>query len=189
MVNFSQEIKDAVAVMRRGGIILYPTDTVWGLGCDATDSEAVKKIFALKKRSDAKAMIVLVDSEAMLERWVDGIPEVAYELIEAAVRPTTIVFDGARGLAPELLSSDGSIAVRITHEPFSAALGRALGHPLVSTSANISGSPTPRFFDEISGEVKDGVDYIPAYRRNDRKPAQPSSIIKLTASGVVSIIR
>ncbi len=189
MVNFNLDVKDAVAVMRRGGIILYPTDTVWGLGCDATDSEAVKKIFSLKQRSDSKAMIILVDSEAMLERWVEGIPQVAYELIEAAVSPTTIIYDGARGLAPELLSADGSIAVRITREPFSAALCRTLGHPVVSTSANISGSPTPRFFNEIVTEIKERVDFIPGYRRDDTRPARPSSIIKLTESGVITIIR
>lgn len=188
--RFSKEDFDrALDTLRRGGIILYPTDTVWGIGCDATDSAAVKRIYELKKRTDSKAMIVLVDSEALLERYVDEVPEVAYQLIEAAVRPTTIVYDKGTGLAPELLASDGSVGVRLTREAFTSALCRRLRHPIVSTSANISGAPAARFFNEIAPEIVEGVDYAVEFRRDDRRKAQPSSVIKLTGSGVVTVIR
>lgn len=183
------EIKHCVDVMRNGGIILYPTDTVWGIGCDATNSEAVKKIYRLKQRSDSKSMIVLVDSPTMLERYVDEIPDIAWELLDAIVDPTTIVFDHGIGLAPELLAGDGSIGVRMTQELFSSALCRALRKPVVSTSANISGQPTARFFHEISEEILNGVDYVANYRRNDTTPHKPSSVIKLSSSGEVKILR
>lgn len=183
------DFDSALDTLRRGGIILYPTDTVWGIGCDATDSEAVKRIYELKRRADSKAMIVLVDSEAMLERHVEEVPDVAFQLIEASVRPTTIVYDKGMNLAPELLAADGSIGVRVTAEPFSAALCRRLRHPIVSTSANISGTPAARFFGDIAPEILEGVDYAVQFRRDDRRPARPSCVIKLTASGVVTILR
>ena len=187
--DFSSEINACIDVMKKGGIILYPTDTVWGIGCDATNSEAVKKIYELKRRVDTKAMIVLADSAAMLERHVEDVPDVAWELIEAAVKPLTIVFDRGIGLAPELLGPDGSIGVRITHEAFSAALCRRLRRPVVSTSANISGMKAARFFSEISDEIKQGVDYIADYRRDDCNGSKPSSVIKLSNSGIVQILR
>lgn len=187
--EFQSDLAQALEVMRKGGIILYPTDTVWGIGCDATNSEAVMRIYNLKRRTDSKAMIVLVDSPAMLERHVDEMPEVAWQLIDVAVNPTTIVYDRGTGLAPELLAPDGSVGIRVTAEKFSSMLCRGLRRPLVSTSANISGSPTPQSFDEIDDEIIRGVDYVVGYRRDDNTPRRPSSVIKLSNSGEVKILR
>lgn len=184
-----EEIKRACEVLRRGGVILYPTDTVWGIGCDATNSEAVKRIYEIKKRADHKAMIVLVDSVATLERWTEDVPEVAFELLEAVVDPTTLVLDHGRGLAPELLGPGGSIGMRITEEAFSNGLCKALRHPLVSTSANISGKPSAATFPEIDSEILNAVDYIVDYRRDDLTPHKPSSVIALSSSGEVKILR
>lgn len=179
----------AVSIMRKGGIILYPTDTVWGIGCDATNADAVRRIYELKRRVDHKAMIVLADSPEMLERHVVEIPEVALQLIDVAIRPTTIIYDQGCGLAHNLLGIDGSIGIRVTSERFSAALCRKLRRPVVSTSANISGQPSPKFFREISSEIINGVDYVATYRRDDIEPHAPSCIIKLSNSGEVKIIR
>ena len=187
--NINNEISRCVEVMRKGGIILYPTDTIWGIGCDATNSDAVRRIYELKQRADHKAMIVLVNSEAMLDRYVDGIPDVAWELIEATVSPTTIVFDHGTGVAPELLGPDGSIGVRLTREKFSAMLCQQLKHPVVSTSANISGEKSAGNFHEVSQAIIDGVDYVADFRREERQPHTPSSVIRLTETGVVKILR
>lgn len=187
--EINSEIAACVDVIKRGGIILYPTDTVWGIGCDATNSEAVKRIYNLKRRVDSKAMIVLVDGEAMLERHVDTVPDVAWELLDAAVNPLTVVFDRGAGLAPELLAADGSIGIRITHEKFSSELCRKLRRPVVSTSANISGMKSARFFNEIANEIIAGVDYVAKYRQTDNEPHKPSSVIKLTNSGIITILR
>lgn len=184
-----QEINRCVEVMRRGGIILYPTDTVWGIGCDARSSEAVRRIFRLKQRADHKALIVLVSDEAMLERTVEDIPDVAWELIQSAVRPLTVVYDKGIGVAPELLGPDGSIGVRLCHDSFAAGLCRALRAPVVSTSANISGQPAAALFPEISQEIINGVDYVADFRRDDLTAAPPSSVIRLGSGGVVSILR
>lgn len=187
--DFREDIKEAVRVMRAGGIILYPTDTIWGLGCDATNEEAVKKIYALKQRPDSKSMLVLTDHEAKLDRIVDEVPEVAYNLIEVAEKPLTIIYSGAKNLAPNLIAQDGSVGIRITKEAFSKALCEAFRMPIVSTSANISGQPSAQNFSEISEEIKQGVDYIVKYRQNDLSKAKPSSIIKLEKGGVITIIR
>lgn len=187
--DFREDIKEAVRVMRAGGIILYPTDTIWGLGCDATNEEAVKKIYALKQRPDSKSMLVLTDHEAKLERIVDEVPEVAYNLIEVSEKPLTIIYSGAKNIAPNLIAQDGSVGIRITNEAFSKALCEAFRMPIVSTSANISGQPSAHNFAEISDEIKQGVDYIVKYRQNDFSKASPSSIIKLEKGGVVTIIR
>lgn len=184
------DINAAVAALRNGGVILYPTDTVWGLGCDATDPAAVREIFRLKQRDDSKALITLVSSVAMLERWVDNVPDVAFELIEAAVRPITIVFDSPRGLAPELLAPDGSAAVRVTGDPYCRALIRGLRRPIVSTSANISGQPSPRCFAEISPALTARVSYTARDRRD--APAgdgRSSTVIKLGNDSTFKIIR
>ncbi|MDE5877966.1 MAG: threonylcarbamoyl-AMP synthase [Muribaculaceae bacterium] len=185
----ADDLQQAVAVMQRGGIILYPTDTVWGIGCDATNPEAVEKIFRLKKRAEAKSMLVLVESEAALERTVANVPDVAWQLIEAAVHPITIIYDKGVGVAPALLAKDGSLGVRITSEPFSAALCRRLRRPVVSTSANVSGQPAPALFRQIAPEIIEGVDYVVRFRRNDNTAPSPSNIIKLSDSGVVKVIR
>lgn len=188
-MTFEEDIKEAVAVLKRGGVILYPTDTVWGLGCDATNPEAVKKIYELKRRAESKSMLVLVDSEAMLDRTVKDIPEVTWELIEAAVDPLTIIFDHPVGVAPNLLAEDGSLGIRITSERYSRELCRRLRRPVVSTSANISGEKAPAVFAEISDEVKKGCDYIAEYRRDDNAPHKPSNIIKLGDGGLIKVIR
>lgn len=187
--NIQEDLKKAVECLKKGGIILYPTDTIWGIGCDATNSDAIKKIFEIKKRSDSKSMLVLVNNEAALERLVDEIPDVNWELLETAVNPITIIYDDAHGVAPELLADDGSLGIRITKESFSNELCRRLGKPLVSTSANISGEKSPGVFSEISDEIKKNVDYIVNFRQNDTVNKTPSNIIKLGKGGIFKIIR
>lgn len=191
--SFRDDIRAAVDVLRSGGIIVYPTDTVWGIGCDATSSEAVRRIFALKQRADAKALITLVGSLAQLERTVDCIPEVAYQLIEYSERPVTIVYDHpdpAACIAPELLAEDGTIGVRVTTEPFSRALCEAFRKPLVSTSANISGQPAPATYTEISSKILEGADYVCLTRRDESASTnKPSSVIRLSEGGLFKIIR
>ncbi len=186
------DIERALEVLKRGGIIIYPTDTIWGIGCDATRAEAVARIYELKHRRDSKALICLIDSADNLCRWVEGVSEVAYQLIEAAVDPLTVVYDGAYvpPLAANLPASDGSLAVRVTSDPFCRELCRRLRRPLVSTSANISGAPAPSRFADISPTLLEGVDYVcTSGRRALSQPRKPSSIIKLSPSGVVKIIR
>ena len=185
-----QDLQQALATLRRGGIILYPTDTVWGIGCDATNERAVSRIYQLKRRSDSKAMICLLSDVSQIDRYVSGVPEVAYQLVEVADKPLTVIYDGALTppLAPNLPAADGTMALRITHEEFSAALCRELRKPVVSTSANISGQPTPATFAQIAQEVIDGVDYVCTSGRTST-PAESSAILKLTQSGCVTVIR
>lgn len=193
-----EDLQEALRVLRAGGVIVYPTDTVWGIGCDATNAEAVKRIYALKKREDSKSMLVLLDSPAKLDYYVD-VPEAAESLLEVTgiadpsdtseTKPMTIIYPNARHLAANLVAEDGSIGIRITGEAFSKALCAQLKHPIVSTSANISGHPAAHFFAEIEQEILDGVDYICRFRRDDDTPAEPSSIIKLNADGTFKIIR
>ncbi|MDH6303871.1 L-threonylcarbamoyladenylate synthase [Parabacteroides sp. PF5-5] len=186
MIN---DLKMACEVMRGGGIILYPTDTIWGIGCDATNEEAVQRVYELKKRIDNKAMLVLVDDAAKLDRYVEEMPDIAWDLIEVADKPLTVIYSQGKNLAKNLLAEDGSIGIRVTREDFSRRLCEAFRKPLVSTSANISGEPSPANFSEISEEIKEGVDYIVQYRRDDRTKATPSSIIKLGKGGLVQVIR
>lgn len=197
-----EDIQAALRVLREGGIIVYPTDTVWGLGCDATNAEAVARLYALKEREDSKSMLVLLDSPAKLNYYVKDVPEAAWQLLEATnndemsaalndgmVKPLTIIYPGARNMAANLIAEDGSVGIRITHEPFSKALCEQLRHPLVSTSANISGHPTARFYHEIEQAVLDRADYVCRFRREDDVPCEPSSIIKVNADGTFVIIR
>lgn len=184
-----EEIEKALRVLRQGGVIVYPTDTVWGIGCDATSTEAVDKVFRLKNRNDAKSMLVLVDSIRTLEKWVPEIPEAAEMLMEVAVRPLTIVYDRVDGIADSLRAEDGSTGVRVTSDPFSSRLCRRLGRPLVSTSANRSGELTPSGFNDISKEILEGADYVVDWRRSETLDGVPSNIIKVTDSGVVTVIR
>ena len=184
-----EDMAQAVSVLKDGGIILYPTDTVWGIGCDATNVQAVERIFQIKQRQDSKALIVLADSEAMIARHVAQVPTIAWDIIELATRPTTLILDHARNLAPNLLAPDGSIGIRLTREDFSAQLCFHLRRPIVSTSANISGQPTPKCFRDISNDILRKVDYVAKYRQNDTSTALPSSIIKLSPSGDVKVIR
>ena len=188
-----QDIKNAVEVLRRGGVILYPTDTVWGIGCDATNAEAVKRVYEIKQRDDSKALICLVDSDARLQRYVRNVPDVAWQLIdslkEGDARPTTLILDGAVNLASNLIADDGSIGIRITQEPFSKELCYRFQKALVSTSANISGQPAAQNYCDIAPELLEAVDYVCWTRRQEHEPHQPSSIIRLRQSGEVEIIR
>lgn len=183
------DLKEAVRVMREGGIILYPTDTVWGIGCDARNEDAIKKIYTLKHREDSKSMLALVSSEGMLQRTVKEVPDIAWQLIDVAVNPMTIIYDEAVGVASNLKAEDGSLGVRITKERFSNKLCERMRGPIVSTSANISGKPTPHNFHEISKEIIDGVDYVCKFRQKERKEATPSNIIKITKGNIIKVIR
>ena len=187
--EFGTDLSAALKVLRSGGVILYPTDTVWGLGCDTTNAMAVKRIFEIKQRAENKSLIILVNSVAMLERYVSNPPEVALEMAELSERPLTVVYDSGKSLAEGVASADGSVGVRVCTEPFCDALIDYLRKPLVSTSANISGSSAPAIFDEISEEVKAAVDYVCLWRQDDRSRARPSSVIKVSGNGVVKILR
>lgn len=183
------EVKKAVEVLRNGGIILYPTDTVWGIGCDATNSESVAKIYAIKHREDSKSMLVLCDSMAKVSLYVNHIPDIAYDLTELSEKPMTIIYPDAKNLASNLIASDGSVGIRVTTEKFSKYLCGAFGKPIVSTSANISGEPAAACFSEISEQIKGSVDYIVSYRQDDTEKKQPSSIIKLEKNGIFALLR
>lgn len=188
-MNREEDIKNAIEVMRKGGVILYPTDTVWGIGCDATNAGAVAKVYAIKKRDDSKAMICLVDSDVRLQRYVRNAPEVAWQVLEYATKPTTVIFDNAVNLAPNLIAVDGSVAVRITQEPFSKELCYRFQKPIVSTSANISGRPAAANYCDIDEELLNAVDYVCYSRRREKQPHTPSSIIRIREDGQVEIIR
>lgn len=187
--EYGDDIRNALKTLRAGGVILYPTDTIWGLGCDATNSEAVKKIFSIKQRAGNKSLIILVNSTGMLERYVDNPPEVALEIAELTESPLTIVYDRGRSLAEGVASADGSVGVRVCADPFCDELIAALRKPLVSTSANISGSDAPAIFEEISEELKASVDYVCLWRQDDRSRAKASSVIRVSGNGVVKILR
>ena len=175
--------------MREGGVILYPTDTIWGIGCDATNEDAVRRVYEIKQRQDSKAMLVLVDSSVKVDFYVRDVPEVAWDLIDLADKPLTIIYSGARNLAANLLAEDGSVGIRVTNEDCSKRLCQQFRKAIVSTSANISGQPSPKNFSEISEEVKSAVDYIVGYRQEEMSNPKPSSIIKLDKGGVIKIIR
>lgn len=187
--NWIEDIKKACQVMQDGGVILYPTDTIWGIGCDATNEEAVRRVYEIKHRADSKAMLVLVDSAVKVDFYVQDVPAVAWDLLDVADKPLTIIYSGARNLAPNLLAEDGSVGIRVTGEEFSKALCFRFRKAIVSTSANVSGQPSPRTFAEISDEIKNAVDYVVEARRTEAGPARPSSIIKLGQGGEVKIIR
>ncbi len=179
----------AVQTLREGGLILYPTDTIWGIGCDASNENAVRRIFELKRREDSKAMICLVDSADRMQRYLRRVPDVAWDLVEFAERPLTLILDGATGLAPSLIAEDGSVGLRVTKENISHELCYRFQKAVVSTSANISGEPSPACFNEISDEIRQGVDYVMRSRQNDLTKSKPSQIIKLSLDGQVKIIR
>ena len=187
-----EDIKKAIEVMRKGGVILYPTDTIWGIGCDATNEEAVKRVYNIKQRDDSKALICLVDSDARLQCYVRQVPDVAWQLIDSLKeggKPTTLILDGAVNLAPNLIAEDGSIALRITQEPFSKELCYRFQKAIVSTSANISGEPAAQNYRDIDPQIIEKVDYVCWSRRQEHQPHQPSSIIRLRQDGEVEIIR
>lgn len=187
--TMTEDIRKACEVLQAGGLILYPTDTIWGIGCDATNEEAVRKVYALKQRSDNKAMLVLIDSPAKLNAYVSDVPDIAWDLINVADKPLTIIYAHARNLASNLLGADGSVGIRVTNEDFSRKLCERFRKPLVSTSANVSGEASPANFTEISETIKQGVDYIVGYRQDDMRLAKPSGIIKLGAGGIIQVIR
>lgn len=187
------DLQSALRVLREGGVIVYPTDTVWGIGCDATNPEAVARIYALKQRADSKSMLVLLDAPGKLQGYVEQVPDMAWELLECnsedECRPMTIIYPGAKNLAPNLLAEDGSVGIRITREAFTRALCQQLHHPIVSTSANLSGQPAAAIYDEIADEILSGADYVCRYRRDDVTKHAPSSIIKIGIHNEIQIIR
>lgn len=183
------DVTAALETLRNGGLILYPTDTLWGIGCDATNPAAVDRVFRLKGRDQAKSLIILLDSDHKLQSYVQEIPEVAYQLIEYAERPLTIVYSGAKNLAPNLLAADGSIGIRIVRHPFCSALLQRFRKPIVSTSANLSGHPSPANFREIDQAVIDGVDYVVPYDQDDTQRGVASVVMKLDPNGQFSFLR
>ena len=188
-MNREEDIRQAIEVMRRGGVILYPTDTIWGIGCDASNADAVRRVYEIKKRDDSKALICLVDSADRLQRYVRRVPDVAWDLIEYATKPLTIIFSQAQNLAPNLLATDGSVGIRVTREEFSRQLCWRFQKAVVSTSANVSGEPSPGCFADISEDIKNAVDYIVQSRQGEKTKSSPSSIIRLGENGEMEIIR
>ncbi|MDG3583602.1 L-threonylcarbamoyladenylate synthase [Galbibacter pacificus] len=183
-----EEIKKTLEALNQGKLILYPTDTVWGIGCDATNEEAIKKVYQLKQRDDSKALICLVSDLRMLQKYVYEIPDAAYDIIDLATKPTTIIYDRPLNIAKNLIANDDTLAIRIASDEFCQKLIRQFKRPLVSTSANISGLPTPKSFSEISNEILKGVDYVVNLHR-EKKNSQPSSIIKIGNDATVKVIR
>jgi len=183
------DIEQCIKALSNGGLILYPTDTVWGIGCDATNAQAVSKVYALKRRDDSKALIVLLDSADNLDHYVVDVPYIARELIDVAVTPLTIIYEGAYNLAPNVLGPADSVGIRIPHDEFCQRLCQRYGRPIVSTSANVSGAPTPRCYREIAADIVQGVDCVAQYRRDDDTQHQPSNIILLSSDGTFRIIR
>ena len=184
-----EDLNKALETLKQGGVILYPTDTIWGIGCDATNPEAVEKVFALKGREKSKSMLILLHNDNQLASYVQEIPEVAYELIEASDRPMTIIYSKAKNLAHNAIAEDGSIGIRVVDHPFCQQLLQRFRKPIISTSANISGEPSAATFDEISEEIKQGVDYIVQYGQRDLSKGKPSIILKLDPSGKFEFIR
>ena len=183
------DIKACIEVLERGGVILYPTDTIWGIGCDATCEEAVKRVYQLKQRDDSKALIVLLDSIDHIDHYVVDVPEMALELQDIAVKPLTIIYEGAFNVAHNLLGENDSLGIRVPHEAFSQRLCAQFGKPIVSTSANVSGAPSALNFAQISDEIKSGVDYVVNYRQDDESVHSASNIILFRGDGTFRIIR
>lgn len=185
----TDDLKNAVSILQQGGVILYPTDTIWGLGCDATNEKAVQRIFEIKKRMDTKAMLVLLDSAAKIQTYISEMPEIAWDLIELSEKPITIIYPQAKNLASNLVGEDKSIGIRITHELFSKSLCERFRKPIVSTSANISGEKSPLNFSDISDEIISKVDYVVKYKQEEICNNTPSSIVKIDPGNVIKIIR
>ena len=188
-MDFENDIQNCLTALKKGEIILYPTDTVWGIGCDATNTIAVEKIFQLKKRADEKAMIVLVADEREIMKYVANADLRVFDYLQQQQKPTTVVYNGAIGLAENLIAKDGSVAIRICHDMFCKHLIKRFRKPIVSTSANISGQQAPKLFSEITGEIKNAVDYIVKYRQDDKTIAIPSTVIKWNKDATVTILR
>ena len=188
-LGFENDINECIAVLQSGGLILYPTDTIWGIGCDAANENAVAKIYALKKRADEKSMVVLVADEQTITTYVTQPNLKVFDYIKGIYKPTTVIYDGAIGLASNVIAEDGSAAIRIVKDDFCKQLIKKFQKPIVSTSANISGYPPPTVFTDIDVAIKNGVDYIVQHRQDDLTPSSPSAIIKWNADGSLSIIR
>ena len=189
MEKFDEDIKACVEVLKKGGLILYPTDTIWGIGCDATNPDAVKRVYDLKRRADNKALIVLLDSVDHLDHYVVDVPEMAYSLLDVAVKPLTIIYEGAFNIAHNLMGEADSVGIRVPREEFSQRLCASFGRPIVSTSANVSGEPTAHNFAEITSSIKSGVDYVVHYRQDDESEHDASNIIMLRSDGTFKILR
>ncbi|MGC4102290.1 L-threonylcarbamoyladenylate synthase [Ferruginibacter sp.] len=188
-VGFDNDIEKSIAAMQNGGLILYPTDTIWGIGCDATNEKAVAAIYRLKKRADEKSMIILVAEEKELPRYVTQADAKVFDYIKGIHKPTTVIYEGAINLANNLVNKDGSIAIRIVKDDFCRELIRRFKKPIVSTSANISGYPPPSVYNDVDIVIKNGVDYIVQHRQDDLTPSAPSAIVKWNADGSLTIIR
>jgi len=184
-----EDINNAIKVLQNGGVILYPTDTIWGIGCDATNEDAVKKIYEIKKREDSKSMLILLNNINFIRSYVDDVPEVALDIVELSEKPVTIIYSDAKNLAKNLIAEDGSIGIRITSEEFTDKLIQKFRKPLVSTSANISGEKFTGNFDDISDVIKNNVDYIVSYNQNKEVSKEPSSIIKIGKGNQIKVIR
>ncbi len=184
-----EDITKALEVLKKGGLIIYPTDTVWGIGCDATNEKAVQKIFKLKKRLDHKSMIVLICKPENIKTIVESVPAIAYDLMESWNKPLTIVYDNAKNLAKKLISADKTIAVRVSKNRFNIELIKELGHPIVSTSVNYSGQPTPVFYNEIDPELLESVDYVVNYERDKITHVKPSTVIRIFKDGSFDVLR
>ncbi|MFO7830126.1 MAG: L-threonylcarbamoyladenylate synthase [Bacteroidales bacterium] len=184
-----EDIKKALDVLKNGGVILYPTDTIWGIGCDATNERAVDRIYQIKKRSDQKSMLVLLDNAGKIPSYIESVPEIAWDLIDLTDKPLTLIYPKAKNLAQNLIAEDGSIGIRVTNEPFTQKLIERFKKPIVSTSANISGEKAPGNFSEINPQILDIVDYVVQWRQDDYVKATPSGIIKLESNGEIQVIR
>lgn len=187
--HIANEIKNAVKVIREGGVILYPTDTIWGLGCDPNNDEAIKKIFRIKRRTESKSLIILVCEPNSINKFVDKPLPIAFDLLEQWQKPLTIVFPRAKDISKLVISEENTIGIRVTKEPFSFNLLKELQHPLISTSANLSGQPSPVSYRTVSQEIKDSVDYIVDYRRDSFTDMKPSTIIKINDNGSFEVLR
>ena len=188
-MNFEDDLKSALRTLKAGGVILYPTDTIWGLGCDSTNAEAVENIYKIKQRSDSKSLIILIDNVNRIQQYVKSVPEIAYELLEVTDKPLTIIYPGGKNLAVNLLAEDGSIGIRVCFNDFGRDLISRFRKPIVSTSANISGEPSPSNFSEISKQIISSVDYVVGYKQDDREKHFASPIIKIELNGSIKIIR
>ncbi len=185
----TEDLHQALQVLKDGGVIVYPTDTIWGIGCDATNPAAVASVYDIKQREDSKSMLVLVHSESMLSSYIDQVPEIAWELLDAAANPMTVIYPGAKNLAKNLVAGDGSMGIRVTGDDFCSELIRRFRKPIVSTSANLSGHPSPALFDEIDAEILEKADYVVKWRQDDLHRASPSSVIRLGTGGQIEILR
>lgn len=188
-MNFESDIEKSLKILEAGGTILYPTDTIWGIGCDATNTKAVEKIYRIKSRKEAKSLIVLLDDLEKLSVYIEKVPEITGDLLASITNPVTIIYSNARRLAPNVIASDGTIGIRIVKDDFCSELIRRFGKPVVSTSANTSGFDAPAVFSQISDEIKTGVDYIVSYKQDYFNRSKPSTIIRLRDDGLYTIIR